>query len=118
VHRRQREVPDVPDPDVERQLEGDGPVDRAATALAGWARYLGSSIRPARRSTPRATRPRDMPPTPCRSRAFLGYEAVFTPAVRASSRFRTAFAEATGASPSTARWRRWRRVRRANREHT
>ena len=28
-------------PTVARQVETDGPTERAATALAGWARYLG-----------------------------------------------------------------------------
>src|SRR6266567_7842037 len=28
-------------PTIVRQLEIDGPIQRAATALAGWARYLG-----------------------------------------------------------------------------
>jgi mannitol 2-dehydrogenase len=80
-------------PTIERQLDCGGPVERAATALAGWARYLGV-IEPdeqafdadgevARRYAAEAT---------ADPAAFLAYEAVFTPAVRSSSRFRAAFA--------------------------
>jgi mannitol 2-dehydrogenase len=80
-------------PTVERQLDGGGPVERAATALAGWARYLAvvdaneqafdADGDVARRYAAEAT----ADPV-----AFLAYEAVFPQAVRASSRFRSAFA--------------------------
>jgi mannitol 2-dehydrogenase len=80
-------------PTIERQIEGGGPIERAATALAGWARYLGvldpeqqafdADGDVARRYAGEAT----ADPV-----AFLGYEAVFTPAVRSSERFRSAFA--------------------------
>ena len=80
-------------PTIERQLELGGPIERAATALAGWARYL-AVVSPkqqafdaggdaARRYAAEAT----ADPV-----AFLAYEAVFPPAVRSSSRFRSAFA--------------------------
>jgi mannitol 2-dehydrogenase len=80
-------------PTVERQIESGGPIERAATALAGWARYLGV-VDPkqqaldadgdvARRYAAEAT----ADPV-----AFLAYEAVFPPAVRSSPRFRSAFA--------------------------
>jgi mannitol 2-dehydrogenase len=81
-------------PTVVRQLEADGPVECAATALAGWARYLAvvdpehqsfdAGADAARRYAADATTD---PP------AFLDYDAVFPPAVRASARFRTAFSE-------------------------
>jgi mannitol 2-dehydrogenase len=82
-------------PTIERQIESGGPIDRAAMALAGWARYLGV-VNPneqafdaggdvARRYAAEAT----ADPV-----AFLAYEAVFTPAVRSSARFRSAFAAA------------------------
>jgi mannitol 2-dehydrogenase len=79
-------------PTVERQLEADGPIERAATALAGWARYLGvvdpeqQSFDPhgdvARRYAAGAL----ADPV-----AFLDYDAVFPAAVRLSPRFRSAF---------------------------
>ena len=80
-------------PTVERQIERGGPIERAATALAGWARYLGA-LDPkqqafdangtvARRYAAEAT----ADPV-----AFLAYEAVFTAPVRSSARFRSAFA--------------------------
>jgi mannitol 2-dehydrogenase len=80
-------------PTIERQLRGGGPVERAATALAGWARYLGvldpaqqafdANGDVARRHAAEATR------DPV---AFLAYEAVFPPTIRSSPRFRSAFA--------------------------
>jgi mannitol 2-dehydrogenase len=82
-------------PTIERQMEYGGPVERAATALAGWARYLGvvdpeqqafdAGGEAARRYAAEAT---------ADPLAFLAYEAVFPPAVRSSPRFRSAFAAA------------------------
>jgi mannitol 2-dehydrogenase len=82
-------------PTIQSQLEGGGPVERAATALAGWARYLAvvASDRQAfdadgdtaRRYAADATRD---------ALAFLDYEAVFPDDVRSSPRFRSAFAAA------------------------
>jgi mannitol 2-dehydrogenase len=80
-------------PTIERQVESGGPIGRAATALAGWARYL-AVVGPeeqaydadgdvARRHAAEAT---------ADPLAFLAYEAVFPPAVRSSPRFRSAFA--------------------------
>jgi mannitol 2-dehydrogenase len=82
-------------PTIEWQLERGGPVEHAATALAGWARYL-AVVEPerqafdayageARRYAAEATSD---------PLAFLDYEAVFPPAVRSSPRFRSAFAAA------------------------
>jgi mannitol 2-dehydrogenase len=82
-------------PTVERELELDGPVQRAATALAGWARYL-SEVEPAdqafdsnadeaRRHAAAAVG------DPC---AFLEFAEVFPPTVRTSERFRSEFAAA------------------------
>jgi mannitol 2-dehydrogenase len=80
-------------PTIERQLEREGPIERAATALAGWARYLGvvdpneqafdADGDSARRCAAEAT---------AEPLAFLEYEAVFPQAVRSSPRFRSAFA--------------------------
>jgi mannitol 2-dehydrogenase len=82
-------------PTVLAQLEQGGPIGRAATALAGWARYLGvvepagqapdADAEMARRHAARALAD---PP------AFLEYDAVFPPALRTSARFRAAFADA------------------------
>jgi mannitol 2-dehydrogenase len=82
-------------PTVARQLELDGPIDRAATALAGWARYLAvvdpasqafdSSADVARHHAANAL----ADPV-----AFLEFDAVFPPALRASRRLRAAFAAA------------------------
>jgi mannitol 2-dehydrogenase len=80
-------------PTIEWQIERGGPIERAATALAGWARYLGvvdpeqqafdADGDTARRYAAEAT----ADPV-----AFLAYETVFPPALRSSSRFRSAFA--------------------------
>jgi mannitol 2-dehydrogenase len=82
-------------PTIEWQLERGGPIERAATALAGWARYLAVVDPPqqafdasgdtARRHAAEAT---------AEPVAFLAYEAVFPPAVRSSPRLRSAFAVA------------------------
>jgi mannitol 2-dehydrogenase len=79
-------------PTIERQLEGGGPIERAATALAGWARYLGvvdpeqqaydASGDAARRYAAEAI----ADPV-----AFLEYDGVFPRALRSSPRFRSAF---------------------------
>ena len=79
-------------PTIERQIDSGGPIERAATALAGWARYLAvvdpreqafdADSDVAREYAAAAT----ADPT-----AFLAYEAVFTPPVRSSPRFRSAF---------------------------
>jgi mannitol 2-dehydrogenase len=80
-------------PTIEWQMERGGPIERAATALAGWARYL-AVVEPdqqafdaggdeARRYAAEATA------DPAR---FLSYEAVFPAALRSSPRFRSAFA--------------------------
>ncbi|MCW3064341.1 MAG: mannitol dehydrogenase, partial [Solirubrobacterales bacterium] len=82
-------------PTLARQLVLDGPIGRAATALAGWARYLAvvdpaaqafdSSAEEARRHAAEAV----ADPV-----AFLEFDAVFPPAVRGSPRFRTEFSAA------------------------
>jgi mannitol 2-dehydrogenase len=82
-------------PTIARQLEAGGPTERAATALAGWARYLGvvdpaaqafdSSADVARHHAARAV----ADPV-----AFLEFDAVFLPAVKASARFRAQFSDA------------------------
>jgi mannitol 2-dehydrogenase len=82
-------------PTVERQLELGGPVDCAALALAGWARYLATTAAEERapdagaeHAVPYAVRSLDDPV------AFLGLAEVFPPSVRDDERFRDAFASA------------------------
>jgi mannitol 2-dehydrogenase len=83
-------------PTVERQLELDGPVECAALALAGWARYLATVPAAERAHDPHgeqaaafALRSLDDP------RAFLEFDEVFTPRLRESDRFADAFAQAS-----------------------
>jgi mannitol 2-dehydrogenase len=81
-------------PTIVHQLESGGPINRSATALAGWARYLGvvddaeqsfdASADVARRYAADAM---------SEPLAFLEYDAVFPAAVRNSERFREAFAD-------------------------
>jgi mannitol 2-dehydrogenase len=81
-------------PTIVRQLEIDGPIDRAATALAGWARYLGV-VDPAQQSFDAAgdTARRHAANAIADPLAFLDYEPVFPPAVQSSARFRAAFSD-------------------------
>jgi mannitol 2-dehydrogenase len=83
-------------PTIERQLELGGPVDRAALALAGWARYLATTPPEERamdsgadHAATYALRSLDDPV------AFLGLADVFPPSLRDNERFRDAFASAT-----------------------
>ena len=83
-------------PTVERELELDGPVECAALALAGWARYLATVPAAERAHDPQgdraaafAVRSVDDP------RAFLEFDQVFTPRLRESDRFGDAFAAAS-----------------------
>ena len=80
-------------PTIEWQLESGGPIECAATALAGWARYLGV-VDPEQQANDadgdaRGDYAADATADPL---AFLEYDAVFPPAVRSSARFRSAFA--------------------------
>jgi mannitol 2-dehydrogenase len=83
-------------PTIERQLELDGPVDCAALALAGWARYLATTPAEERAADASADeaetyamRSLDEPV------AFLGLAEVFPPSLRGTERFREAFTSAT-----------------------
>jgi mannitol 2-dehydrogenase len=87
-------------PTVEREIDVGGPLECAALALAGWARYLAVTPDSERAPDPRgeravtlAIRSLDDP------LAFLDLDEVFTPALRESRRFRESFA---GASRSLA----------------
>jgi mannitol 2-dehydrogenase len=80
-------------PTIERQLDTGGPIERAATALAGWARYL-AVVDPERQAP-------DASGDVARKYAaqgltdplgFLEYDSVFPEPVRSSPRFRAAFA--------------------------
>jgi mannitol 2-dehydrogenase len=82
-------------PTIERQLDGGGPLDRAATALAGWARYLAVVDPEEQAFDADADRARRYAADAAGdSLAFLEYEAVFPDDVRSSPRFRSAFAAA------------------------
>ena len=83
-------------PTVEQELRLNGPVDCAALALAGWARYLAVTPTSERALDPHgeravalAVRSLDDP------LAFLEFEEVFTTALRESGRFRDSFAHAS-----------------------
>jgi mannitol 2-dehydrogenase len=80
-------------PTIERQLGGGGPIERAATALAGWARYLGvvNPEQQAYDANGDAAR-RYAAEAIADPLAFLEYDAVFPEALRSSPRFRSAFA--------------------------
>jgi mannitol 2-dehydrogenase len=80
-------------PTIEAQLVREGPIGCAALALAGWARYLAT--------VPQAERAPDSTGERAASLAaesladplaFLELDEVFTPGLRASRRFRDAFA--------------------------
>jgi mannitol 2-dehydrogenase len=79
-------------PTIVRQLEQGGPVEHAATALAGWARYLGV-VEPQRQAFDAAgdTARRYAADAVADPLAFLDFEAVFPPGLRSSTRFRDAF---------------------------
>ena len=79
-------------PTIEGQLESGGPIECAATALAGWARYLGV-VDPEQQAYDRhgdvaRRHAADATSDPA---AFLEYDAVFPERVRSSQRFRDAF---------------------------
>jgi mannitol 2-dehydrogenase len=79
-------------PTVERQLELGGPVECAALALAGWARYLATTPAAERAHDPRGDHAARLAAES--PEAFLELE-VFTPPLRRSSRFRKAFTDAS-----------------------
>jgi len=81
-------------PTIVRELELDGPIERAATALAGWARYLGV-VDPERQAFDAGgdTARRYAADAVADPLAFLDYVAVFPPALQSSARLRAAFSE-------------------------
>jgi mannitol 2-dehydrogenase len=79
-------------PTVEMEIELGGPVSCAALALAGWARYLGTVSAAVRASDSRGERAAELAELSiAEPLAFLELDEVFTPALRASQRFRAAF---------------------------
>jgi mannitol 2-dehydrogenase len=80
-------------PTIEWQMQHGGPIERAATALAGWARYL-AVVDPAQQAFDASgDAARRYAAAACADPlAFLAYEAVFPPTLRSSERFRSAFA--------------------------
>jgi mannitol 2-dehydrogenase len=89
-------------PTVERQLELDGPVECAALALAGWARYLATVPAAERAYDPHGDRAATFAVRSLEEpRAFLEFDQVFTPHLRESDRFGAAF---EAASRALAEW--------------
>jgi mannitol 2-dehydrogenase len=89
-------------PTIERNLETGGPVRHAALALAGWARYL-ATVPVEQQSTDAygdvsRGHARSALDDPVR---FLALDAVFTPALRDSERFRNEFVVAAEALATT-----------------
>ena len=85
-------------PTIERQLELGGPLECAALALAGWARYLATVPAAERAPDPHGERSAALAARVAartRSRSSSSTE-VFTPPLRESARFREAFAPAAG----------------------
>ncbi|HEY8724440.1 MAG TPA: mannitol dehydrogenase family protein [Gaiellaceae bacterium] len=83
-------------PTIERQLELDGPVDCAALALAGWARYLATVPAAERAHDPHGAQAAAFAITSLdHPQAFLEFDQVFTPRLRESERFGAAFATAS-----------------------
>ncbi|HEY6605438.1 MAG TPA: mannitol dehydrogenase family protein [Gaiellaceae bacterium] len=82
-------------PTVEMEIDLDGPISCAALALAGWARYLGTVPAGVRASDSRGERAAKLAERSiAEPLAFLELDEVFTPGLRASKRFRDAFAAA------------------------
>ena len=83
-------------PTIERQLELDGPVECAALALAGWARYLATVPVAERAHDPHGDMAAELAIRSLGApEAFLELDQVFTPSLRESSRFREAFGAAS-----------------------
>ena len=83
-------------PSIVHQLANDGPVERSATALAGWARYLAhvpveDQARDAHGDLARSLARRAGDEDPL---CFLDLREVFPAEVRGSARFRSAFGRA------------------------
>ena len=85
-------------PTIERQLELDGPVECAALALAGWARYLATVPAAERANDPYGDRAATFAVRSLEEpRSFLEFDQVFTPHLRESDRFGNAFVAASRA---------------------
>jgi mannitol 2-dehydrogenase len=83
-------------PTVERQVAAGGPVDCAALALAGWARYLATT--PRERRAPDASGDRsaaDAARAAGDPASFVESNAIFTEPLRRSAPFRQAFVRAS-----------------------
>lgn len=83
-------------PTVEAQLALGSPIDCAALALAGWARYLATVPEDERAPDPHGQRAAELAAASLDdATSFLELDAVFTPPLRASARFLAAFAAAS-----------------------
>src|SRR5256885_2522085 len=81
-------------PTIERELELGGPIDCAALALAGWARYLAVTPAAERAPDPHGERTIALAPGSLDAPlTFLELDEVFSPPLRESERFRQAFSE-------------------------
>ena len=81
-------------PTIEGQIERDGPLECAALALAGWARYLATVPAAARAHDASGDRSAGFAERLGEPLAFLELTEVFTPRLRGSARFRDAFVNA------------------------
>jgi mannitol 2-dehydrogenase len=82
-------------PTIEAQAEQSGPVDCAALALAGWARYLATVPSAERAPDSRGRRAAELAQLSlAEPLAFLELDEVFTPRLRTDERFRNAFESA------------------------
>src|SRR4029077_13412124 len=83
-------------PTVERQGGLGGPLECAALALAGWARYLATVPAAERAHDPHGDRAAEFAVRSIADpRAFLEFDDVFTAPLRESDRFGDAFVAAT-----------------------
>jgi mannitol 2-dehydrogenase len=82
-------------PTIVRQLELDGPIERATLALAGWARYLAVTPIESQSFDTSGDLPRSFARRALHDpAAFLEFDAVFPPVLRNSARFRDEFVRA------------------------
>jgi mannitol 2-dehydrogenase len=85
-------------PTVEAQIQGDGPVECAALALAAWCRYLAIVPPEARAPDSHGEQAAALAQRSLvEPSAFLEVDEVFTPPLRESGRFRDAFKAAAAA---------------------
>jgi len=83
-------------PTIESQVQAGGPVDCAALALAGWARYLATTPTDRRAMDASGdTSAADAVRSAADPASFIDSNEIFTPPLRRSARFRDAFVGAS-----------------------